>query len=219
MVGYRWVVKGQYDEVFRDARPEDLPRLEAALGGYLGRVLEALALPDEGAYLDLGCGPGVLALAAARLRPQVRVVGLDASERALGVAYEAARGVGAANVSLVHADAEEPPRERFDRLSALSLFNLLPDKRAALGAWRRAAREGARLVITDGFATGGPGTEGGGPTTLPALTQLGRTTGWKRVHQEDLTPLVRRLNDAKAWPWPEYVRPGIRYTLVVLEAV
>lgn len=219
MVGYRWVVKGQYDEVFRHLRPEDAPRLHAAIEAYLDRVLAVLSLPEEGAFLDIGCGSGLLAIAAARSRPGLRVTGLDASAEAVRVATEAARLAGLASAAFVQADAEDPPAARHDRLAALSVFNLLPDKRAALSAWRRAARVGSRLVITDGFATKGLGTEGGGPTTLPALAQLGRTTGWKRVHQEDLTPLVRRLHDAKAWPWSEYVRPGVRYVVVALEAV
>lgn len=219
MVGYRAVVKGQYDEIFRRVRPEDLPAAEAALAGYLRRVLDALALPDEGSYLDVGCGAGLLALAAARARPAMRVTGLDASGHAVRLASEAAHRAGYTNVAFLEGDAEDAPAGPHDRLSALSVFNLLPDKRAALRAWRRASRLGSRLVVTDGFALGGPGTEGSGPTTLSALAQLGRATGWRRIHQEDLTPLVRRLHAAQAWPWGEYVRPGIRYTLVTLEAV
>lgn len=115
-------------------------------------------------------------------------------------------------------DAESLPAGPFDRATALSVLNLLPDKRAALSALRRAMKGGGRLVPADGFATGGPGSPGGsGPLGDAAFTAILRATGWRSVRLEDLTPLVRRLHGTAAWAWPEYLRPGVRYLLHALE--
>lgn len=225
VAGYRWVLARHYDGVFRGMGPDQALRASRALERYHGRVLAALDLPDEGSLLDLGCGVGPCALAVARMRPRVRVVGVDASPEAVRVASETARREGLAHAAFQEGDAEAPPAGPHDRLVALSLFNLLPDKACALAAWRRVAKDSARLVLTDAFATGprpatAPAREdaaGTGALGDPAFAAMLRRTGWRPVHREDLTPLVRRLHEEKAWPWGEYVRPGFRYLLHALQ--
>lgn len=73
------------------------------------RVLERL--PDEGAWLDLGCGNGALALAWLEARRQSRYIGLDVSEPLLCEARELT-GAWLAQ----HPEAEETP---FPRVSFL----------------------------------------------------------------------------------------------------
>lgn len=215
--GYRWAIQGQYDARFHGMGVEDALRLAQRCDAYMSRVTMALQLPDAGRHLDLGCGSGLAALAVARARPGMRVVGLDGSTRALDLARQVATCQGVSNVDWFEGDAESPPPGPFDRATALSLFNLLPDKASALSAWRRAMTGSGRLVLTDGF-TSGPGTRGGsGPLRDGAFTAMLRATGWRSVRREDLTPLVRRLNEAGAWAWPEYLRPGVRYLLHALE--
>ncbi|HUR69601.1 MAG TPA: class I SAM-dependent methyltransferase [Candidatus Thermoplasmatota archaeon] len=213
--GYRLAIQGQYDALYAGLTPDAARARHAALAPYLARVIDALELPDEGYHLDLGCGDGLVALAVARLRPQMTVVGFDASERALGLARDLARAEGLRNAAFAPGDAEAPPDGQFERMSALSVFSLLADKRAALAAWRRCTLPGTKLVLTDGFAASG-GTYGAGATTLDGFAQLARETRWRILHREDLTPLVTKLNAARAWTWPEYVRPGTKYGLVVM---
>jgi SAM-dependent methyltransferase len=58
----------------------------------VGRCLDRLLplLPDEGTVLDLGCGPGRLAVPVARARPGLLVIGLDVSPwMVAGAAYQA----------------------------------------------------------------------------------------------------------------------------------
>lgn len=215
--GYRLAITGQYDGIYSALTVDAANARAAALAPYTARVIEALALPDAGWHMDLGCGDGLIGLAVARARPRMSVLGVDASERALALAYERARVEGLRNFALVHADAETPPEGAFDRISATSVFNLLPDKRAALTAWRRVAAPGARLVITDGFDVRGAGTLRAGAASHAGLDAAARGSGWRVIHRDDLTPLVRKLHAAKQWIWPEYVRDGIRYELVVLQ--
>ena len=53
---------------------------------------------------DLGTGSGAIALAIARARPGARVLGTDASERALVIARENARHLGLTNVEFAQGD-------------------------------------------------------------------------------------------------------------------
>ena len=217
---HRLVIQRQYDDAFARQRPEDVVAQADRLAPYLDRVIAALALPDEGRFLDIGTGNGVAALAVARQRPATRVLGVDGSTTGIALARAAAAALGVTNAAFHVADAEAlPDGAAFDRAAALSVLNLIADKRAALRNWRRIAGAGARLVVTDGFApadaTDAPGG-GPGPLTDAGFDALCRTTGWRPVHREDLTPLVRRLHAQKAWPWPEYLQPRFRYVLVAL---
>ena len=214
--GYRLAITGQYDGHYGALSP-DAARLRArALDPFARRVLAALDLPDDGWHLELGCGDGWLALAIAQARPQMQVVGVDGSEKAIALARELA--AGARNAVFHVGSAEAPPEARYARMCATSVFNLLPDKAAALAAWRHVAARDARLVIADGFATRGPGTLGAGAASFDAFVLAARRAGWSVAHREDLTPLVRSLHAARVWPWPEYVRDRCRYGLVALRA-
>lgn len=217
---HRLVIQRQYDEAFARQRPEDVLDQAARLAPYLDRVIAALALPDEGRFLDIGTGNGLAALAIARQRPTTRVLGIDGSSKGIELARAAAASQRVQNAAFLVADAESPPDgAAFDRAAALSVLNLIPDKRAALASWRRLAGEGARVVVTDGFAPADAtdAASDPGPLTDAGFDALCRATGWRSVHREDLTPLVRKLHAQKAWLWPEYLQPRFRYVLIALE--
>lgn len=214
--GYKLAIAAKYDDVFSALSPDDARARALALAPFHARVIVALDLPEDGRHLDVGCGDGSLALEIARARPQMQVVGIDSSEKAIALAEGMARGVQ--NLTFHVSDATAPPQAKYSRILAASVFNLVPDKVAALRTWRSMAARDARLVIADGFATGGAGTMGVGATSADALGLEARRAGWTLVHREDLTPLVKKLNDAHVWPWPEYLRDGIRYSLVTLRA-
>ncbi len=107
---------------------------------------------EPGRALDLGCGPGVLALALAERG--WTVTGVDFAEAAIGLARRAAAD-RALQVSFVVADfAEWSPAEPFDLVvSAYALPPRGAQRDAALAVARRALAPGGTLVVAEWHAS------------------------------------------------------------------
>ena len=100
--------------------------------------------------LDLGCGTGVLAIAAARILPGARVLAVDNDPLATAIARANARlnGVGR-SVHVIDAAGFEHPLLREAGAFDLVLANLLPGPLIALApAMRRALRAGGVAVLS-----------------------------------------------------------------------
>jgi ubiquinone/menaquinone biosynthesis C-methylase UbiE len=116
------------------------------------RVLACAAIASGEEVLDVGCGTGTLAVAAARAAPGVRVTGLDADASILARARKKAAGAGleigfdqGRATGLPYADAS------FDLVLSTLLFHHLPDdaKRQTAAELVRVLRPGGRLVVGD----------------------------------------------------------------------
>lgn len=124
-----------YDELF-------VPALFAQWGP---RIAQAARIAPNHHVLDVACGTGVLACAAAEIvGPQGIVVGLDASEEMLAVA----RRKGA-RVEWRHGRAEALPFPDASFDACASQFGLMffEDRAAALREMMRVLRPGGRLAV------------------------------------------------------------------------
>jgi SAM-dependent methyltransferase len=102
--------------------------------------------------LDIGCGAGVDTLVAARrVGPQGRVVGVDATAEIIARAQANLALTGLANVSFEVASAEALPLPdgEFEVVISNGVFNLLIDKEQALSESRRVLKPGGRLMLAD----------------------------------------------------------------------
>ena len=101
--------------------------------------------------LDVGCGRGAVALAAAEtVGPRGSVMAVDLAPTMVELLAADAEQRGLRHVRTAVMDAQEPELEpaAYDVvLSSLVVF-FLPDPATALRAWRAATREGGRLGIT-----------------------------------------------------------------------
>ena len=109
----------------------------------------AAAAPGE-SVLDVACGTGLVALAAAAsVGPAGRVIGVDISGQMIEVAQRRAQQLALANVEFARMDAEALalPDAGFDAaLCALGLM-YMPDPGRALHEMRRAVRPGGRVAL------------------------------------------------------------------------
>jgi ubiquinone/menaquinone biosynthesis C-methylase UbiE len=116
------------------------------------RVISRAAIAAGERVLDVGCGTGTLAVAAARAAPGVRVTGLDADASILHRARTKAAAAGvevgfdeAMSTSLPYEDAS------FDLVLSTLFFHHLADdaKRATAAELVRVLRPGGRMVVGD----------------------------------------------------------------------
>jgi SAM-dependent methyltransferase len=128
---------------------DPVSKLTTREGAFKRRVLERAPLREGERVLDLACGTGTLALAAARSVPGLRVVGVDGDPAIL----ERARAKAGRDVSFDEGLSTDLPYEdeSFDVVLSTLFFHHLTD-RAKLGSAeevRRVLRPGGRLVIGD----------------------------------------------------------------------
>jgi SAM-dependent methyltransferase len=124
-----------YDELF-------VPALFAQWGP---RIAEAAAIRPGQDVLDVGCGTGVLACAAAeRVGPRGRVVGLDPNEQMLAVARRKSTAVA---WRLGRAESLPFDEASFDAVVSQFALMFFESKPAAIAEMLRVLRPRGRLVI------------------------------------------------------------------------
>ena len=102
--------------------------------------------------VDVGCGAGIDSLIAAKkVGPDGRVIGVDMTPSMLQKARQAAKETGLANVEFREGYAEELPIADgwADAVISNGVLNLMPDKAAALEEMARVLKSGGRLQIGD----------------------------------------------------------------------
>ena len=135
--------------------PEAIDRLPRSVTESFAGVGNPLCLGDirpGETVLDLGSGAGLdCFLAAARVGPSGRVVGVDLTEEMVEKARENATALGVRNVEFLCGPIEDLPLEDAVAHVAISngVFNLCLDKRRALAETARVLQPGGRLLMAD----------------------------------------------------------------------
>jgi len=117
------------------------------------KILNDIGLKSGDSLVDIGCGPGVFALAAASIvGPKGIVFGLDISSEMIDELKKSATSLGLTNVRAILAKEVETnlPREA-SFYFMLNVFHELADRPASLRNIRRSMGAGSRLAIIDYF--------------------------------------------------------------------
>lgn len=135
-LGRDWLTK-MYDPVVRLTTREHL---------FKRRLLDTADLRAARSLLDVGCGTGTLAIAAARAHPELNVTGVDADPRILRIARAKAASAQV-DVTFAQASADRLPISdaAFDRVLSSLFFHHL-----GIAMKRRAAAEMLRVLTPDG---------------------------------------------------------------------
>ncbi len=115
-------------------------------------ILDRLAVRPSMKVLDVGCGPGRLAVPAAqRVGVGGEVVALDLQSAMLGRLQQKIDAAGLTNLRLLQAGAGDGtlPQNTFDRALLVTVLGEIPDRKAALAEIYRALKPGGILSITE----------------------------------------------------------------------
>jgi SAM-dependent methyltransferase len=102
--------------------------------------------------LDIGCGAGMdLLLAARRVGPTGRAIGVDMTDAMIERARASARAAGLAQVEVRKGDATSLPVESasVDVVISNGVINLVPEKQRAFDEIVRVLKPGGRLQLAD----------------------------------------------------------------------
>ena len=102
--------------------------------------------------VDLGCGPGDIALRLNRIAATTRIIGVDGSSAMLALARQALRAAGLeANVSFLEArlPGVPLPAGSFDLVLSKDMLHHLPDPQVLWSEVRRLGRPGAAVCVVD----------------------------------------------------------------------
>jgi ubiquinone/menaquinone biosynthesis C-methylase UbiE len=109
------------------------------------------ALPQEATVVDLGTGPGLLAIELHKLWPQATVIGVDPSSEMLSIATRNAVEAGLRDFETRQGTAEELPLSpaTIDLVVSQSSFHEWQDPHLGLGEVFRSLKPGGSLVLKD----------------------------------------------------------------------
>lgn len=130
---------------------EEYARHSSAQLQWAEELISKLALRGDEALLDVGCGDGKITARLARLLPEGRVVGLDASADMIRLARDSFAPAAYANLSFVQQDARAISlKGRFDLVFSAAALHWVKEHDEVLQGMRYSLNPGGRILLQMG---------------------------------------------------------------------
>ena len=142
--------RDQYFLGYRTTEQERLRQQAEQLAHEASWLLDQIGLPSGARALEIGCGPrGCLDLLAARVGPAGRVVGIERSEEAVGLARKLVAERGLLNVEVLLADARSASlaKASFDLVTARLVLANVPGPEQIVSEAIALARPGGTVAF------------------------------------------------------------------------
>lgn len=152
------VLEPEVMDTEEEAREYDAMDHSGPNQAFVERLVE---LGAAGRVLDIGCGPGQVALLIAERIDGTEVVGIDLARHMLEVAQQRRAGSAVeARVSFELADAKglPYPDNAFDTVCSNTILHHIPDPRPFLAEAGRVLKPGGALLVRDLFRPRDPAT-------------------------------------------------------------
>jgi SAM-dependent methyltransferase len=190
-----------FDQWADAGRGEGMERAHAPIAR---RVFDALPLPPDGRYLDVGCGNGYTVRWAAERMPAGRAVGLDVSAQMIARAQSLSADYP--NAEFIESPFPAPglPDGSFDAIFSMEVFYYFPDIDAALEAVAGLLKPGGAFACVVDYYGENEASHGWPEHVGVAMTLLSRSewrraferAGLVRVRQEQITMPASEATEA-----------------------
>ncbi|MDY6966458.1 MAG: methyltransferase domain-containing protein [Halobacteriota archaeon] len=210
-----------YDKRFGDLSPEKVLGRCKNLRKVMDPLIDFATIKKGDVILDLGCGPGTLAITLAQNFKEAEIYGVDLSEKTLNLARKVIFSLGLNDaIKLERGDIEDLPfpDDFFDVVLSQAVINLVPRKKLAFEEISRVTKPDGHIVISDCIkkAEVEKGSElwskciTGAPT-IDEFEAYVSEAGLKIEERLDITEDTKGLVKDKLWNWPEFLDYDLEY--------